>query len=219
MGQGSSHAADEEEQAPLMTDDLRTAAGAAAAAAALGGGVGSAAAAAAASAGGSWLQGIKSRVGLEPPPPPPPPKTWIGRQLAQCPSLGYQQRMIGFVICMALGLLLSLTSLTSFSSALLGNPTPFAVKYTIGNLLSLASYCFLVGPERQCKGMFAPDRRAITVAYLGSLVGTLFCVFYLHSHLLTLLCLVIQCIAMVYYALSYLPFGQTLLNRMIFGFR
>ena len=125
--------------------------------------------------------------------------------------------MFGFVVCMVLGLMLSLTSLSSVSSALLGNPTPFAIKYTMGNLLSLASYCFLVGPERQCAGMFAPERRLWTSAYLTSLVATLYCIFQLHSQMLTLACLIVQCIAMVYYALSYLPFGHSILNRMIFG--
>jgi hypothetical protein len=53
----------------------------------------------------------------------------------------------------------------------------------VGNVLSLGSYCFLVGPERQCKGMFAPERRNSTIAYLGSLVATLVCIFYLRCHI------------------------------------
>ena len=36
------------------------------------------------------------------------------------------------------------------SQLFLGNPTPFAFKYTLGNLLSLGSTTFLVGPKRQC---------------------------------------------------------------------
>ena len=46
---------------------------------------------------------------------------------------------------------------------LLGNPMPFALKYTLGNLLSLGASSFLVGPARQVRSPapslpFAPLR-------------------------------------------------------------
>ena len=47
-----------------------------------------------------------------------------------CPVLTYQQRMLGFVITFALGGLLSLSALSSIGSIFLGNPAPFAFKYT-----------------------------------------------------------------------------------------
>ena len=101
---------------------------------------------------------------------------------------------------------------------LLGNPAPFAFKYTVGNVLSLCSYAFLVGPARQCTGMFAPERALFTVCYLGSFATTLFCVFYLKNWLCTLLALVVQFAAMVLYALSYLPAGMGLgLVRRLLG--
>ena len=118
-------------------------------------------------------------------------------------------------MCFGFGLLLSLTSMSSFAAVLLGNPLPFAFKYTVGNLLSLCSYCFLVGPQRQCAGMFGPERRCSTLVYLGSLGATLFCVYRLHSYALTLSAIALQFCAMVYYALSYIPFGHTLLCRLL----
>lgn len=158
-------------------------------------------------------EGLKTRLGLA----PQKPKTRLDRLLSHLPELSYHTRVVGFVACLTLGLLLSLTSLSSFSAALMGNPAPFACKYTLGNLLSLGSYCFLVGPSRQCRGMCAPERRLATLAYVLSLVGTLVCVFVLRSHLLTLLALCVQCASMVYYALSYLPFGHALLRRALCG--
>ena len=182
MGQAVSRTDDEEEVAPLIGSERNPS---------------------------GWLSGLKATVGLEPPPPPPPPTGIFGWLTAHLPGLSYQQRLIGFLVCMGFGVLLSLNSITSVTEALLGNPIPFAMKYTggrchtrartaparhltptfleppllasVGNLMSLGSYCFLVGPERQCSGMFAPERRRSTLAYLGSLVGTLICVFYIRS--------------------------------------
>ena len=252
MGQGGSHA-DDEEKAPLI-DDKGSSTNTALAA--------------------GWLSGLKATVGLEAAPPPPPPGP-LSRMTACFPAMSYRHRMTGFLVCLSFGLLLSLTSLTSVTEALLGNPTPFAIKYTgidahplapqscffhaqcsfslcwrlsVGNLLSIGSYCFLVGPEKQCKGMFAPERKRSTIAFLGSLVATLICIFYLRhpaknpsapctlrcmvrayahrslrflhlvcrSRLLTLVFLLAQIVAMVYYALSYIPFGHSLVQRFIF---
>lgn len=164
-----------------------------------------------------WVQGLRASVGLG--PPEPKPNSWASRLLPCCQNLNYRQRLTGFVLCMGASLLLSFTSVSSVTSALLGNPIPLGFRYTIANVLSLVSYCFLVGPEQHCKGMFAPGRRLNTVVYLSSLIATFFCIFYLHSRFLTMGCLLVQCVAMVYYALSYLPFGQSLLNRVIFGSR
>lgn len=166
-------------------------------------------------ASNDWIQAIKARIRLRDPPSPSKPR--VSGAVDCCPTLGYRQRLIGFVVCMALGMLLSLSSVSSVTSALLGNPIPFAVRYTLANVLSLLSYCFLVGPEHHCKGMLSYERRLSALAYVSSLAATLFSIFYLHSRILTLACLLVQCVAMMYYALSYLPFGQSILRRLLCG--
>ena len=155
------------------------------------------------------LGSLKAKLGLgkrEPPPEPPCPCL---------PELSYTMRFGGFVFCFLLGCLVSFTSMSSFAGVLLGHPGPFAFKYSLGNLLSLFSYCFLVGPKAQCAGMFAPQRRVATLAYLSSLAATLTSVLYLRSFIITLCCIVLQAVAMVYYAISYIPYGHTMLNRVI----
>ena len=42
-----------------------------------------------------------------------------------------------------------------------GNPVPFATMYSLGNIISLCSTCFLYGPWTQAKKMFAPTRYAL----------------------------------------------------------
>ena len=90
--------------------------------------------------------------------------TGLGRLCHCCPALTYKQRLMGAVACMLLGMLLSLTSLLSFTKLILGNPVPFAFKYTAGNILSLGATSFLVGPMRQARDMLAPSRRFASLA-------------------------------------------------------
>ena len=196
-GGGPSTSASNAEREPLMSDDTE---------------------AGAPSSSSSWeassweasFASLKARV-APPPPPKPGPCDCVCRRL---PALTYQQRLFGFLACLAIGLLLSLTSLMSFGSLLTGNPTPFALKYTIGNLLSMGASGFLVGFTKQCRDMFAPVRRVASVLYVASLGTTLVCIFYLRSRLLTTVSICVQLGAMVWYCVSYLPFGQNMLRRM-----
>ena len=131
-----------------------------------------------------------------------------------CPALSYTQRLYGCAGCVVLGTFLSLTSLGSLAQLILGNPIPFATKYTLGNLLSLGAAAFLVGPSRQCRGMFAPQRRTASLLYLGSMTGTLLTVFYLKGALLALVFIVLQFLALTWYMLSYIPYGQAAARRL-----
>lgn len=165
---------------------------------------------------GSTASSLKARLGLAPPPPPPPPKTCVQR-VTQL-EMSYTTRLGGFAFCFILGWMLSLTSFTSFGALLLGNPLPFAFKYTIGNALSMCSFCFLQGPARQLRGMCSSERRVSTLCYLLSLAATLYCVFSLRSKLLSIVCIAAQFLAAAYYALSYLPTGLRYgITRRIFG--
>ncbi|KAG8238437.1 hypothetical protein J437_LFUL002894, partial [Ladona fulva] len=76
-------------------------------------------------------------------------------------TLSWSTRLKGFVACFVLGIILSfLGSLCLF----LGKGiVAFTLMYTLGNLVSLGSTCFLMGPVNQVKKMFAPTRVIATV--------------------------------------------------------
>jgi hypothetical protein len=133
-------------------------------------------------------EAVKARLGLAPAQPAPTP-TRLQRLLHCIPELSYTTRLAGFSFCFIIGWLLTLTSISALGSLLLGNPLPFAFKYTVGNVLSTCAFCFLQGPARQCAGMCAAERRLATTFYLGSFAATLFCVFHLRSRLWTILAL------------------------------
>mmetsp|Transcript_27598 Transcript_27598/g.72950 ORF Transcript_27598/g.72950 Transcript_27598/m.72950 type:complete len:181 (+) Transcript_27598:90-632(+) len=137
-----------------------------------------------------------------------------------CFSLTYEERVIGFVACVASGMFLNCFSVIRLTELLLGNPVPFAVCFTLGNILSMGSMCFLVGPLRQCKNLFAPGRASATFLYLLMMACTLFSAFYPGlSHLgrviLIVICLVLQGLALAWYALSYIPFGMQFARRYL----
>ena len=58
-----------------------------------------------------------------------------------------QERIIGFAGCVLSGLFLNMFSMIRLTELMLGNPKPFAVCFTLGNLLSMGSMLFLVGPR------------------------------------------------------------------------
>lgn len=77
---------------------------------------------------------------------------------SHCPAVTYQQRIIGSSSCLILGFLISLGSTVRIVELLKGNPEPFAIMYTLGNVLGVCSTCFIYGPWSQAKKMFAPTR-------------------------------------------------------------
>lgn len=130
-----------------------------------------------------------------------------------CPSLSYQERMIGFLTCFVLGFLLSLGSTFRLARLARGNPAPFALAYTLGNLLSLGCTMFFVGPCKQLESMLHAKRRYSALVYLLFMAVTLALCFSPHvPHRvgLVLLSVVVQFSALVWYTLSFVPYGRSI---------
>ncbi|XP_018396769.1 PREDICTED: vesicle transport protein SFT2A isoform X3 [Cyphomyrmex costatus] len=87
-------------------------------------------------------------------------------------TLSWSTRIKGFAICFIVGILCSF--LGSFALFLQKGLTVFAVFYTLGNIISLASTCFLMGPFHQFKKMFASTRIIATILVFASIALTLF---------------------------------------------
>jgi len=133
----------------------------------------------------------------------------------QC-SLSLKQRIIGFLICLGLGLFFCIFSIFFIASIVL-NPSAFAVPYTLGNILAVCATAFLVGPCRQLKNMFSPVRIIATLIFIGAMVLTLVAAFVLKSQLLVLLAVVIQFCALVWYCLSYIPYARACAKNIFSG--
>lgn len=101
----------------------------------------------------------------------PDEESGIMSQLNETTTLSWTTRLKGFLFCFILGILLSF--LGSFALFLNKGLTVFAVLYTLGNIISIASTCFLMGPFNQFKKMFASTRAIATVIVLVSFTCTL----------------------------------------------
>ncbi len=131
-----------------------------------------------------------------------------------CSSLSRRERITGFLVCFIAGWILSFSSVAALD-AVLTDPGQFAALYTLGNIVSLLGTTCLRGPSAQIERMFAPARRTATIVYLFAIVMTLVCALALHSPLLALLCMAFQCCAMLWYSLSYIPYGHALASRCL----
>ncbi|MQL77219.1 hypothetical protein Taro_009624 [Colocasia esculenta] len=127
----------------------------------------------------------------------------------QC-TLSTKQRLYGFAICLVSGLACTLLSLLVFF-----NPVKFGVVFTLGNLFALGSTAFLIGPKRQVVMMLDPVRIYATAIYLASLIIALFCAFYVRNKLLTLLAVILEFGALVWYSLSYVPFARAMVTKVL----
>jgi len=137
-----------------------------------------------------------------------------------CPKLTFQQRVAGFFSCFALGYLVTFGSFSLFIELVEGNPGPFVLSYTLGNIFSMLSSTFLCGPKRQFKNMFHETRRYTTIAYICTLVLSLvFCFVPMSDHKLKLCILVflvmIQFFALLWYCLTYIPFARRTVKRYL----
>ncbi|XXG60639.1 hypothetical protein AAC387_Pa04g2494 [Persea americana] len=127
----------------------------------------------------------------------------------QC-TLTMKQRLFGFATCLVAGLSCTLLSMLVFF-----NPIKFGITFTFGNLLALGSTAFLIGPKRQVTMMLDPVRIYATAIYIASMIIALFCAFYVHNKLLTLLAIILEFGALVWYGLSYIPFARSMVSKIM----
>ncbi|KAA8531279.1 hypothetical protein F0562_005988 [Nyssa sinensis] len=140
-------------------------------------------------------------------------------------TLSTKQRLYGFVTCFVAGLTCTLLSMLVFF-----NPIKFGITFTFGNLLSIGSTAFLIGPKRQVTMMLDPVRIYATAVYLASMIIALFCALYVHNKLLTLLAILLEFGALIWlrgdspsgipspaqrYSLSYIPFARSMVSKVM----
>ncbi|KAJ0707165.1 putative vesicle transport protein, Got1/SFT2 [Helianthus annuus] len=93
-------------------------------------------------------------------------------------------------------------------------PIKFAVLFTFGNMLAVGSTTFLMGPARQLQMMFDPVRIYATSIYIGFVVLALICALWIHSKLLTMIAILCEICALIWYSLSYIPFARSIVSKV-----
>lgn len=129
-----------------------------------------------------------------------------------CPTLTFSQRIIAFAVCLGFG---ALTSCLAFYCLFQKEYIEFGVLNTIANLFALGSSLFLAGPKKQMKKMFEETRWIATTVYLVTMVLTFIAALWIKSPALTILMVIIQYLAMIWYGLSYIPYARTVVKKML----
>lgn len=132
-------------------------------------------------------------------------------QINEASTLSWGTRIKLFAVCFILGATLSI--LGSCLIFLKNGLIIFAILYTLGNILSLASTCFLMGPLSQIKKMFAKTRVIATALVLIMFVLTLVCALALKNTALTIVCCILQFLALTWYSLSYIPYARDVVKK------
>ena len=125
---------------------------------------------------------------------------------------------IPFKIRMAIIAILTLFGLiallSSFTFILI--PMKFAKTFTVGNICILLATMFMRSIKSQINSLFADKPKLIAfVVYILSIMLVLFTALKLKSFILTLPAIIIEIIALMYYLLSYIPYGQQLLTNCL----
>jgi len=137
---------------------------------------------------------------------------------ACCPTLGFKQRLFGCACCFVLGQVMQFFSFGAATGILIGRPGRFAFLYTTSNMVMLAASFFLSGPQSQCRKIKAKDRAKTSLIYFTTMILTLAAVFarpFVCRALIILILVVIQWLSLVWYVLSYVPYGHSVGRRIV----
>lgn len=128
-------------------------------------------------------------------------------------TLGWGTRVKGFLACFVAGVLCSV-----LGTCLLWVPrnglTLFAVFYSLGNISTLLSTMFLMGPLKQVKRMCDKTRALATAIMITCLILTLCAAFWWKNKGLALLFCILQFLAFTWYSLSYIPFARDAIIKL-----
>ncbi|XWS51696.1 hypothetical protein CRYUN_Cryun11dG0005700 [Craigia yunnanensis] len=116
--------------------------------------------------------------------------------------------LIYFGLLLATGVFFVFIAFTLFLPVMVLMPQKFAICFTLGCVFIIGSFFALRGPKNQFAHMSSKERLPFTLGFIGSLVGTIYVSMVLHSYILSVLCSVLQVLALAYYAISYFPGGS-----------
>jgi len=122
------------------------------------------------------------------------------------PSLTRKQRILGFMICLVMGLLCMALAILYIPVIVL-KARKFAVLFSFGSLFFLSSFSMLWGPTNHLKHLINIDRLPFSITYVITLFGTIYYSIWIRSYFFTITFVLLQIGALVWYIVSYIPGG------------
>lgn len=122
-------------------------------------------------------------------------------------TLSRWDRIIIFGACLA-GAVLFFTLCIALLPVLALKPRKFAVLWSLGSLLFVISFGVLQGPLNFLLHLVSNERILFTITFFGSIILTLVASLSLRSTVLTLIFVILQMVAALWYVVSYFPMGS-----------
>ncbi|KAI0776837.1 SFT2-domain-containing protein [Trametes elegans] len=125
-------------------------------------------------------------------------------------ALSRWERLLGFGACLIGAAVCFFVAFITLPWIAL-RPAKFALAFSLGSLLVMFGFAVLIGPINHIKHLLSKERLPFSVAYLASLGLTLYFSLGAHSYVGSMVCAIVQVIALLSYVAAYFPGGtQTL---------
>jgi len=122
------------------------------------------------------------------------------------PALSRKQRILGFMLCLVMGIL-CMSLATLYIPVIVLKARKFAVLFSFGSVFFLSSFSMLWGPTNHLKHLTTIDRLPFSITYLVTLVGTIYYSVWIKSYFFTIVFALLQIGALIWYIVSYIPGG------------
>ena len=121
-------------------------------------------------------------------------------------QLSRVEKLIGFFACLGASILCFIICFFLFPVLAL-KPRKFAAIWSFGSILFVVSFGVLQGPYSYTRHLLSRDRIIFTGIFFGSVLSTLYFLLVVKSTIMTLLSSILEIFAVLYYSMSYFPFG------------
>ncbi|GMM37709.1 Sft2 protein [Saccharomycopsis crataegensis] len=128
-------------------------------------------------------------------------------------NLSRLERLVAFGSCILAGAFFFGTSFVLFP-VLAIQPRKFALLWTLGSICFVAAFAVLNGPIAYFRHMVSKERVAFSGFFLVTVLSTLYFAVIVKSTILTVISGVAEMVAVVYYTISYFPFGAQTLGML-----
>ncbi|GCF00900.1 protein transport protein sft2 [Zygosaccharomyces mellis] len=131
-------------------------------------------------------------------------------------SLSRTERLLLF-LSFILGSAACFTICVFLFPALAVKPRKFGLLWSMGSLLFVLAFGVLMGPIAYLKHLSSKERIPFTIFFFGTCLLTIYFAAISKSTILTLPCAILELVAVVYYAISYFPFGAAGMRMMSYA--
>lgn len=125
-------------------------------------------------------------------------------------GMGYQQRYKVFLILLLVSAIFFALAFFVGLPMIAVRPQKFAISFTCGSILFLASFGILKGPMEHLQSLITSDRIVFTTVYFASMAATLYFTFSVggvSGYVTVLSASILQLVALLWYLISFLPGG------------